>query len=228
MPVIQFPGKYVYKPGNTKGVDLMFQNNTGRSINDLLIYVFPNSSFIDTPDIINAKVTSQNRTVIEVFNQDPVDENDADDDLDEIKIARIEPAIEDKDLFQIVIDFEDEFEGDEGIAIIGTWNNRAIGSTDPATAAEDIPDGPSAFDLVIELAKQIPISTLLGQVQNNENSASNTALASAITKDKRFSQGALLEVASIMRNDSTSLQMILESAKNRPQKKRRRITLNSA
>lgn len=225
MPVIQFPGKYVYRPGAVKGIDLHFQNNTGRKINDLLIYVFPVSPLVDTPDITKARITSGGKKVIDVDNADK--DGDAEEDLDEIKIERIDPPIGENASFEIVMDFEDEFAGDEGVAIIATWDGRAIGSTDPGTAAEEIPEGPSVFDLVIELAKMIPIGTLLGRVEKEERDGSSVMVAGAAIGDKRLSQRALLEIASFVRTDAVAHGMVLNAAKTRRPKTRRRLTLSS-
>jgi hypothetical protein len=225
MPVIQFPGKYVYRPGAVKGIDLLFQNNTGRKINDLLLYVFPVSPLVDTPDITKARITSGGKKIIDVDNADK--DGDAKEDLDEIKIERIDPPIGENASFEIVMDFEDEFAGDEGVAIIATWDGRAIGSTDPGTAAEEIPEGPSVFDLVIELAKMVPIGTLLGRVEKEERDASSVMVASAAIGEKRLSQRALLEIASFVRTDAVAHGMVLNAAKTRQPKTRRRLTLSS-
>lgn len=225
MAVIQFPGKYVYKPGAVKGIDLQLQNNTGRKINDLLLYVFPTSVLVDTPDITTAKVTSENRSIIDVDNAD--DDGDAENDLDEIKIEKIEPPIGENDSFEIVMDFEDAFEGDEGVAIIATWNGRAIGSTDPGTAAEDIPEGPSVFDLVIEVAKAVPVGALLGRAEGTPRESASVMLANAAVKDTRMAQGALLEVASVVCADPVAHGIVLDAAKTRRPKVRRRLTMTA-
>lgn len=225
MPVIPFPGKYVYKPGAVKGIDLHFQNNTGRKINDLLLYVFPVSVLVDTPDITKAQITSEGRKIIDVDNADK--EGDAEKDLDEIKIEKIEPPIGENASFEITMDFEDPFAGDEGIAIIATWDGRAIGSTDPGMAAEEIPEGPSVFDLVIELAKMVPIGALIGRVEKEERDSSSAMVASAAIGDKRLSQQALLEIASLVRSDVVSHGRVLNAAKTRRPKTRRRLTLSS-
>ena len=118
--------------------------------------------------------------------------------------------------------------GEEGVAIIATWNGRAIGSTDPGSAAEDIPEGPSVFDLVIELAKAVPVGALLGRLENPSGESSAVMVANAAVGNSRLSQAGLLEVASIVCSDPVAHGIVINAAKTRQPKNRRRLTLTAA
>jgi len=213
---IPFSGKYVLRPGAVKSVNLQFRNTSGRDFNDLLIYVFPTSIFTDTPDIVRALVTHDQRpgdkTISAVDNSKP--NGKARDDFDKLKIDRISPPIKATDTFNIVLSFEDEFEGDEGLAVLATLDGDVIGSNDPATAAVEIPSGPDVFDLIIDLLKMVPFGSLLSSVGGGQTSSAKM-LAKAAAGRRRLSQRGLLEVASVVREDAEALEIVLDAARSR-------------
>lgn len=203
-------------------IDKEMINDSNRDINDLRIYTFPTSMFVDTPDFSFLRVFHKGKQISQVDNMDS--DGNAAVDMDSIEITDIDPPIKDGEKFRVQMFFEDSFDGGEGYVILGTFDGAYVGCNDKALAAIPIPEGPSVFDVVKEaITTGASIgSTFIGKnVQTDDSEGGNAALlASALTGSKNILKENMKPLIPILAKNNPALMMVLNEAYARSGKRK--------
>ena len=183
-------GRFVHVSPQGKSFVDALEVTCDAEVNDVHVYTFPTSMWVDTPNITSFKLFHDGKLVRSKGGLSQGFLND----VSSVGVENMKP-VRKGDILKVELTFDDTFDEDEGYVIYLTQNGKTLTPSKEELKTK-VPTGPTTLDVVIkvaEVAAKLPIPGISKADAPSDDAAKEAAMMMLGSKAKTEKVALLLE-----------------------------------